>query len=682
MRVKIEIFLALVILISGSTSFAQHKNIKARIRSEIKIADKLFEEKAYQEAAFSYKNIIRKDSANSKAYFKLAESYRLLNNSTEAEYFYKRGLHLDAKAPSIYKYHYAEILLTNGKKEESSYWFDLYYNEEKLDKVSINKKEGLSNYDDYYNDSLSYSIKEISINSKNSDFSPVLYDKGIVFLSSRDHAKLLKYYNGSDNASFLNLYYSEIDRDTIYKEPIKFGSFGNTLHEGPVTFWSKGRKAVFSMSSKGSDKSGVRLALYYAEKSTGSDKWSNITPLPFNSKSHSNSHPYYDEKTNTLYFVSNMPDGRGGTDIYKVNYNKGKWGNPENLGKEINTKGNEMFPFFSHDSCLYFSSNGHSGMGGIDLFKVDYKKQNLKVVNLGYPINSPKDDFTLVMDRTGSKGFISSNRKNGGTDDDIYEVKFHTVRVKGIVVDKLKAAPQKEALVTIKDSKTGEIIETLNTNAKGEFSTSIKPGKVYRIEVVKDNYKFNKTDIIAFSEKNIKIKIILEKSNKSFVKGKVLVNMNILQDAKVRIIDLHADSVETLYTDVEGEFQCEINTDTINIFYIEKGEFKGIYKLEASKKKRRGSGVSYITLHLGDIFIKEVSGIYKDTSGVPLIAQELILRNELTGQDEIVVTDQEGRFAKNLWVYGKYKFYRMENNEKQLLVTFIPDQTPFLEISK
>lgn len=676
------ILVVLMILSGGSASFAQHKNIKARIRSEIKIADKLFQEKAYQEAIYSYRNIIRKDSSNSKVYFKLAESYRLLNKTTDAEYFYKKGLQLDPKAPSIYKYYYAEMLLTNGKKEESAYWFDLYYEEEKLDRIGANKKDGINKYQDFYDDSLSYTIKEISINSEESDFSPVLYDKGIVFLSSREPTNLFKYYNGSDNTSFLNLYYSEIYRDTIFKDPVKFGSFGNTLHEGPVTFWSKGKKAVFSMSSKGSDKSGVRLVLYYAEKVTGSDKWSNVTPLPFNSKSYSNSHPYFDEKTNTLYFASNMPNGRGGTDIYKVNYHKGEWGTPENLGNEINTPANEMFPFISHDSCLYFSSNGHSGMGGMDLFKVDFKKDKVKVENLGYPINSPKDDFTLVMDKTGSKGYISSNRKNGGTDDDIYEVKFHTVRVKGTVVDKLKSIPQKDAFITIKDSKTGVVIETLKTNVKGEFYTNIKPGKVYRIEVIKDNYKFNKTDIIAFSEKNLRTKIILEKSNKSFVVGKVLVNMNELKDAKVRIIDLHADSVETLYTDAEGEFQCEINTDTINIFYIEKGKFKGIYKLEASKKKRRGSGVSYITLHLGDIFIKEVTGVYKDTSGEPKVEQELMLRNELTEEEEIVLTDQEGRFVKNLWVYGKYKFYRVENNEKHILATFIPDQVSFLELSE
>jgi outer membrane protein OmpA-like peptidoglycan-associated protein/tetratricopeptide (TPR) repeat protein len=212
-------------------------------------------------------------------------------------------------------------------------------------------------------------------------------------------------------------------------------SLNSKYHEGPCTFFHTSNKIIFTRNNSsfengvlGQKKAEInKLKLFTAEKK-GAD-WINIKELPFNSSEFSNGHPAINFKDNLLYFVSDRPGGYGGTDLYCVKYVNGKWLEPVNLGGKVNTLGNEMFPFVDESGGVYFSSDGHPGLGDLDIF---YFKSNQisglpesRVRNLGAPLNSMKDDFGIITDPYRSVGYFSSNRKRGGADDDIY--KFNRV---------------------------------------------------------------------------------------------------------------------------------------------------------------------------------------------------------------------------------------------------------------
>jgi outer membrane protein OmpA-like peptidoglycan-associated protein/tetratricopeptide (TPR) repeat protein len=208
-------------------------------------------------------------------------------------------------------------------------------------------------------------------------------------------------------------------------------NINSKYHEGPSTFFHDGSKIIFTRNGNsggggifGNKKDGiVRLKLYSADKK-GND-WTNISELPFNANEYSCGHPTMNFKDDVMYFVSDMPGGYGGTDIYMVKFENGKWGKPENLGGKVNTIGNEMFPFIDDSNGLYFSSDGHPGLGELDIFfiKTDTKtnKPVGRVRNLGAPINSNFDDFGILTDPSRSIGYFSTNRKRGGADDDIWK---------------------------------------------------------------------------------------------------------------------------------------------------------------------------------------------------------------------------------------------------------------------
>lgn len=230
---------------------------------------------------------------------------------------------------------------------------------------------------------------------------------------------------GSDYISGSTDYYEEASISTKW-----FSKGINTkYHEGPCSFFHNEDKVVFTRNGQnitgvlGKKTDGInRLKLYVADK-RGND-WGNITEFPYNSSDYSCGHPTITIDDKILYFVSDMPGGYGGTDIYMSYYSKGQWSKPVNLGGSINSQGNEMFPYVDERGNLYFATDGHPGLGGLDMFFMAMNTATGmpagKARNLGAPLNSTQDDFGIITDSERSFGFFSSNRKRGGSDDDIY----------------------------------------------------------------------------------------------------------------------------------------------------------------------------------------------------------------------------------------------------------------------
>ncbi|MCK5104231.1 MAG: PD40 domain-containing protein, partial [Cyclobacteriaceae bacterium] len=283
----------------------------------------------------------------------------------------------------------------------------------------------LDNLEHLYKDSSRFHFNPVSFNSESTDFSPAYYKDGLVFVSGRaEHSKEFKW----DESSFLDLYQSAKDSTGNYSEPTVFyKKLNSRFHEGPISFFTNGKSLVYTRSNfeKGTvrrSSDGVtKLKLYF----TVIDKkgnWSKRHPYQYNSDEYSVGHPAISNDGLIMYFISDMPGGYGGTDIYVSKFDGRLWSVPENMGSEVNTKGNEMFPFLHNTDVLYFASNGHGGLGGLDIYKFDLSSRKLN--NIGYPLNSEKDDFGLIMNAEGNQGFMSSNRNSQNGMDNIYNFGF------------------------------------------------------------------------------------------------------------------------------------------------------------------------------------------------------------------------------------------------------------------
>lgn len=362
---------------------------------------------------------------------------------------------------------YAQLLASVGRYEESADYWKKYEASAQVPVVVVEPKALLRNAD-------SYAVEYLGINSGMPEFSPIYYKEGLVFVSARKATRSIKRIFSWDNSPFLDLFYVEEralkrreeqgaavfgtggnnanaerplplgsayytpatpnDANTVahtreqYIPPlIKAVPFSKTLnskyHEGPSVIYNKGSKILFTRNAqRGGREDVLRLKLYAADRI--GKEWRNIKELTFNSEQYSCGHPAITEDGRMLFFVSDMPGGYGGTDLYYTIFRQGSWSKPINAGPRINTVGDELFPFLDQKGKLYFSSDGHPGLGALDLFVVewDFKTQLPAgpLRNLGAPLNSPYDDFGLVTDGERERGYFSSNRKRGGTDDDIY----------------------------------------------------------------------------------------------------------------------------------------------------------------------------------------------------------------------------------------------------------------------
>lgn len=322
-------------------------------------------------------------------------------------------------------------------------------------------------------------------------FGQTPYKNGIIFTADKMVFKNSEKYDWTGK-SYLDLYFSYKDKNGKWLSPMLLkGDVNGEYHEGPACFNKEGNVVYFSRSNyegkklKKNSKSDSNIKLFRAE--LVGEKWTNLKELPFNSDEYSCGHPCLSPDGKTLYFISDMPGGFGGTDIYRSTLNGDTWSKPENLGAVINTGGNEMFPYMHSDETFYFSSDAHNNLGGLDVFMTYYDgKKWLQVENLNYPLNSSRDDFAFVMNPDNKTGYVSSNRSN---DDKIYEVTKNdpTFILSGFVKHKGLTTPVDSAIIEITD---------LNSNAKervltaknGAYKTKLKPGGNYSIKAFKSMF--------------------------------------------------------------------------------------------------------------------------------------------------------------------------------------------------
>lgn len=395
------------------------------ISSDLINANKLYYNKAYAEAIPKYLHSLKKSSANTEALINLANCYRLTNDAVNAEEYYKKALSLTGSQP-INQLYLAEALMQQKKYEEAKKWLEGYNASEPNDNRGNEHLQTINKLNSYYADSAYVKIKKININSNQADFSPVVYNNGIIFTSSRKKFSLIQRIHAWTGQSFLSLYYAarkgnEYDQ---FSKPLIFGpEIKTSYNNGPLTISKDSATIYFSRNNPNGNSSDgiIKLEIYETHISIPRTRHCDQEVIPFrwNSNTYNTTHPCLSADGKTLFFASDMKLGYGGMDIYMCKREGKSWSAPENLGPKINTAGNEVFPYQAENGTLYFSSDGLDGLGGLDIFESKAVNDSyVSARNIGAPINSSMDDFGIAL--IGKNGYFSSNRINKGTDDDIF----------------------------------------------------------------------------------------------------------------------------------------------------------------------------------------------------------------------------------------------------------------------
>src|SRR6478609_118317 len=439
-----RIRLTFLLLIFAILANAQSSNISTLFQSNFKKAEYMYGRMAYRNALELYLAVVEKDTSNYAARQRVADCNFRLGNIDEAERWYA-SLATAPGVPPLYKYKYAQVLSIQGKYVDAQKWF-FEYAKLTSDARAKSNSEFIYFLSYYFRDSVLYDIQRAPFNSDQSDFAPQYHNDGFVFVSARDRDLFVKRQSVSainDKEAMLNIFYAPKGATTPDEATFFYHQDINSpYHDGPIAFYDKGKRVAFSRNNLNGDgkaihhEGKVHLKLYFAELDND-NTIKRVEAFPFNDDTYSIGHPWISDDGTQLYFSSDCPGGEGGVDIYHSEKKEGKWTKPQNLGPTINTMGDELYPFMANDSTLYFSSNGHGGLGGLDIY--NSKVRNKKFTspeNLGFPLNTSHDDFSLVMDPSGRKGLFSSNRDGGDGYDDIYSFEVKSFFVVGKTVER------------------------------------------------------------------------------------------------------------------------------------------------------------------------------------------------------------------------------------------------------
>ena len=460
----------------------------------------LFDKKEYAVISENYKEV--PDNHTMEKLKKIGDAnFAIAKYEESSKFYHSMFYHYVGISPDYY-FKYAQVLKANGDYELSDKIMQKYLT---MTGLSYRKTSEYKQSIDLRNDV--YSVHELSFNTEYADIISAIVDDELIVASSVD---LKSKVHKMNNQSFLDLYSVPIDAKESLKESGKKlrGRVNSDYHDSNAVFTKDGNTMYFTRNFSGNKKEN-KLGIYKAELVRG--KWRVRGKLPFTDNSYSTGHPALDINEKYLYFTSDMPGGYGECDLYKVRIlDNGDFGSPLNLGSEINTEGKEMFPFISKENILFFSSNYHQGIGGLDIFALDLGKSgDNKIINLASPLNSEKDDFGYVDYDNGKKGFFTSNRSGGVGDDDVYSFKLCAVVLEGLVSDKKTGEYLSDVKIVFLDTLTKDSKEILSTK-DGSFDNALACSVTLKISASKEGY-IPKDSIVSVDEDMYDLQIALEK---------------------------------------------------------------------------------------------------------------------------------------------------------------------------
>lgn len=482
-------------------------------QQKLNLADKYFNEMAYVDAVKLYEEYAQNNSDLSiETIMNIADSYYFLNDTRNALIWYQKLYDIQGQSlPDLYVLRYTQSLRGNRDYDKANL----------ITKEFLRKKSDNSEVKHFMNnqmriDSLSksepqYKISILDINTPNSDFGATFYGNKLVYSSTKSVGDVNKKIYSWNQQPFLSMFVADrnlSDGSLINEQPF-LNELASKYHDATITFSNDLKTFYYTTNTlKGNklknDRKGTNN-FQIIKAQLDNDKMSKSESMFFNSLNYSVGHPSLSADGKLFFFVSDMPGGYGETDIYMAEvFPDGTMNSPVNLGPKINTIGREMFPFYK-DGVLYFSSEGHYGYGGLDVFESNYfGKKFSEPKNLGEPINSNKDDFSFITDSESKYGYFSSNRAGGKGDDDIYFYRKKDPPCIQTVMGKVLNTKSKIAI----EGASIKLYDLFNefkfevfTNDKGEFEMKIPCKGAYKLFATKPNYSSQEKEI-STGEKN------------------------------------------------------------------------------------------------------------------------------------------------------------------------------------
>jgi len=544
-----------------ATFFALGVNAQ-KSNKEIK-GDEYFELYSYNSAINKYESVSELTSDGQR---KLAEAYHNIDENEKSELAYSDFINNSDVLAEDY-YNYASILRINGKYDESNTWMKKFQEKNPTDLRAKSYVSNVSELTNLLKDQGKYKITFLDINTTSQDFGPAFYGNQIVFNSTRHGVASIKRNYNWNNLPFLDLYVADRSEDgEQLSNPGQLNKkFNNKLHDGQASFAKGATEMVFTRNNYSDESSDeiIKLKLFFATKNENGE-WSDETPFKLNNAEYSVGHPSISEDGNVMYFSSDMPGGFGGSDIYRIiKDDSGNWGEAINLGENVNTEGNEMFPFFQEDQkILFFASNGQMGLGGLDIFiSPDYGEgEFLNVLNAGTPLNTKADDFGLIVDEKMRKGYFSSNREGGQGNDDIYGFELLSPFVfkkiiKGIAKDEngnILAGTEVKLL-----DKNNTLIQSIITSDKGTYVFNVADKTEYILYGDKSTYVGDKKHPNTNgTSKKIVSDLTLIKDGDISLLAKITDKKtgNPIEGVKVTLVDKITKAEKGYTTNTEGTF--------------------------------------------------------------------------------------------------------------------------------
>ncbi|MFD2696645.1 OmpA family protein [Mesonia sediminis] len=523
---NITYLLFLIVFFFQSALLAQEDKLKE--------ADKMFDRYAFIDAREIYLEVAKAGYESENLFKKLGDSYYFNGELTQALNWYEKLYALKTEnLDESYLFRYAMALKSNEQyKKSDSVLLEFEKLKENDSRVELLKGE--RNYLELIElQSGKFEIELANINSKLSDFSPQVVDSLLIFASNKEVASTVKRVHEWNKQPYLDLYFVKLNEDNqIVSEPTPFEETINSkFHESSACMTKDGLTLYFTRNNYnkkkyGKSEEGINfLKIYKSERESIDAPWGTPEELPFNNDNYSVAHPTLNKDETKLFFASDMPGTRGMSDIYFVEILADGFGDPVNLGEHINTEARETFPYFSDKNELYFASDGHIGLGGLDVFVTVLKEDGTfgEVFNVGAPINSSKDDFSFVFTQGSKKGFFASNRPGGLGEDDIYHftqkedlITACQQYVSGVITQTENQQPIAGVKVELYDENLTFLDETV-TDDEGGYEFTLDCDTRYIIRVSKDQFKTDEKLLKSGSEfeKNFDLPLNVEKGGNS-----------------------------------------------------------------------------------------------------------------------------------------------------------------------
>lgn len=473
----------------------------------------LYTHLAFNEAIPYYEKVAG-EMNDPEIYAQLGDCYRLTKQAQQAVVYYAKAVTMSGAKP-ITKLHYAQTLLSLQKYEDAMPWLMEYQKAFPEDRRVANLIKGARQAPSVYAAFPEGGTRFLSVNTDGNEFGPALKHGELLItadtiISGRNKKD---YWTGNP---YYNMYALRCDSlGNPFGEYRKVGANLNTkFHDGPVTFTADGKDAYFTrtnftrtffIDNARKDAEGVvHLQIMQAsgyDQATG--RFSSVRAFPFNSRNYSTAHPSISPSGRTLVFSSDMPNGEGGTDLYICRLQSdGSWSNPENLGRNINTEGEEVFPYLFDDHTLYFSSDGWYGIGGLDIYKSVWSDRDgvfSAPELLGVPINSASDDMSLVLTADGNSGYFASNRVAPKRGDNIFMLQLQKVFLQLNIVDDISGQPVSGCSISL-ESATDK--RNFTSDREGSLFTRLYPQSNYVIRLARLGYETQAIDLSTVSKRS------------------------------------------------------------------------------------------------------------------------------------------------------------------------------------